>query len=194
MTVIVVRLRRTSCCPGSNSSCARDGPTGFAHAPAGQPFQRGPATEEQDDGGAACGGLGLDGEYGPGAEQQHGTVGKVLSGDGRVGSAVNGALGNISGGLTADVWNHQDGATIGWGAVTNAVTGAAGNAADDAHFHHMEERGSLVGEHLSDRGKLTDSAYKNSFSTGLNTAVYAAASGIESDVHNLAKDTEKAGE
>ncbi|MFF3909763.1 WXG100 family type VII secretion target [Streptomyces sp. NPDC001848] len=130
------------------------------------------------------------------AEGAHltGAVGKVLSGDGRVGSAVNGALGNISGGLTADVWNHQDGATIGWDVATNAVTGATGNAANDAHFHHMEEHGSLGGENLSDRGKLTDSAYKNSFSTGLNTAVYAAGSGIESDAQNLAKDAEKAGE
>ncbi|MGV9563192.1 hypothetical protein [Streptomyces sp. NPDC003480] len=88
----------------------------------------------------------------------------------------------------------QNGLTIGWDAATNAVTGAAGNAADDAHFHHMEEHGSLVVEHLSDRGKLTDSAYKNSFSTGLNTAAYAAGSGIESDVQNLAEDAEKAGE
>jgi hypothetical protein len=122
-----------------------------------------------------------------------GAVGKVLGGEGRVGSAVNGALGNISGGLTADVWNHQDGATIGWDAATNALTGATGNAANDAHFPHMEEHGSLGGENLSERGKLADAAYKNSSGTGLNMAVYAAGSGIESDVQNLAKDTEKAG-
>jgi uncharacterized protein YukE len=130
------------------------------------------------------------------AEGAHltGAVGKVLSGEGRAGSAVNGALGNVSGGLTADVWNHQDGATIGWDAATNALTGATGNAANDAHFHHMEENGSLGGENLSDRGKLADAAYKNSSGTGLNTAVYAAGSGIESDAQNLAKDAEKAGE
>lgn len=109
----------------------------------------------------------------------------------RVGSAVGGALDNISGGLTADVWNHQDGATIGWDAATNAVTGATGNAANGAHFHHMEEHGSLDGENLSDRGRLTDSAYKNSFSTGLNTVVHAAGSGIESDVQNLATTRRK---
>ncbi|MGR6971044.1 WXG100 family type VII secretion target [Streptomyces cynarae] len=130
------------------------------------------------------------------AESAHltGAVGRVLSGEGRVGSAVNGALGNISGGLTADVWNHQDGATIGWDAATNALTGATGNAANDAHFHHMEEHGSLGGENLSDRGRLADAAYKNSAGTGLNTAVYAAGSGIESDAQNLVKDTKKASE
>ncbi|GAA3060637.1 WXG100-like domain-containing protein [Streptomyces glomeratus] len=130
------------------------------------------------------------------AEGAHltGAVGRVLGGEGRVGSAVNGSLGNISGGLTADVWNHQDGATIGWDAATNAVTGAVGNAAGDAHFHHMEEHGSLGGENLGDRGKLADAAYKDSFGTGLNTAVYAAGSGIESDFQNLAEDVEKAGE
>ncbi|MGW5482952.1 WXG100 family type VII secretion target [Streptomyces sp. NPDC004008] len=130
------------------------------------------------------------------AEGAHltGAVGKVLGGEGRVGSAVNGSLGNISGGLTADVWNHQDGATIGWDVATNAVTGAVGNAAADAHFHHMEEDGSFGGENLSDRGKLADAAYKDSAGTGLNTAVYAAGSGIESDFQNLAQGVEKAGE
>ncbi|MGW2697988.1 WXG100 family type VII secretion target [Streptomyces sp. NPDC001296] len=130
------------------------------------------------------------------AEGAHltGAVGKVLGGEGRVGSAVNGSLGNISGGLTADLWNHQDGATIGWDVATNAVTGAVGNAAADAHFHHMEEDGSFGGENLSDRGKLADAAYKDSVSTGLNTAVYAAGSGIESDFQNLAQGVEKAGE
>ncbi len=123
-----------------------------------------------------------------------GAVGKVLGGEGRVGSAMNGALGNISGGLTADVWNHQDGATIGWDAATNALTGAVGNTANDAHFHDMEEHGSLGGENLSARGKLADAAYKNSAGTGLNTAVYAAGSGIESDAQNLAEDVKKAGE
>ncbi|MGW4518755.1 WXG100 family type VII secretion target [Streptomyces sp. NPDC004393] len=130
------------------------------------------------------------------AEGAHltGAVGKVLGGEGRVGSAVNGSLGNISGGLTADLWNHQDGATIGWDVATNAVTGAVGNAAADAHFHHMEEDGSFGGENLSDRGKLADAAYKDSVSTGLNTAVYTAGSGIESDFQNLAQGVEKAGE
>ncbi|MGV9565102.1 WXG100 family type VII secretion target [Streptomyces sp. NPDC003480] len=130
------------------------------------------------------------------AEGAHltGAVGKVLGGEGRVGSAVNGSLGNISGGLTADVWNHQDGATIGWDMATNAVTGAVGNAAADAHFHHMEEDGSFGGENLSDRGKLADAAYKDSAGTGLNTAVYTAGSGIESDFQNLAQGVGKAGE
>ncbi|MEV6024507.1 hypothetical protein [Streptomyces sp. NPDC052036] len=58
----------------------------------------------------------------------------------------------------------------------------------------MEEHGSLGGENLSDRGKLADGACKDSVSTGLNTAVYAADSGIESDFQNLAEDVEKAGE
>ncbi|MEU6366488.1 hypothetical protein ABZ876_12255 [Streptomyces sp. NPDC046931] len=77
---------------------------------------------------------------------------------------------------------------------TNAVTGAVGNAAADAHFHHMEEDGGFGGENLSDRGKLADAAYKDSFGTGLNTAVYAAGSGIESDFQNLSEGVEKAGE
>jgi hypothetical protein len=40
MTVIVVMLGRTSCCPGGNSSCACGRHVGFTHAPAGPPFQR----------------------------------------------------------------------------------------------------------------------------------------------------------
>ncbi|MDT0467249.1 hypothetical protein [Streptomyces gibsoniae] len=106
----------------------------------------------------------------------------------------HGALGNISGGLTADAWNHQDGSAIGWDAATNTVTGAVGNTATDAHFHHMEEHDSVGGEYLGDRGKLADAAYKDSISTGLNTAAHAAGSGIVSDFQNLAEDVERAGE
>ncbi|MGX7762902.1 hypothetical protein ACWQ06_30120 [Streptomyces angustmyceticus] len=123
-----------------------------------------------------------------------GRTGNILSGEGRLGTTVNGALGNISGGLTADVWNQQDGATIREDALTNAATGALGNAAGHARFHDMEGHGSMGGENLSDRGKLTDAAYKNSFGTGLNTAIYSAGSGIESDLQNLAEDADEAGE
>jgi WXG100 family type VII secretion target len=123
------------------------------------------------------------------AESAHltGTVGNILRGEGRLGTTVNGALGNISGGVTADVSNHQDGSVIAQDALTNAATGSTGNAANDARFGHLEEHGSLGGENLSERAKLTDAAYKNSSGTGLNTAVYAAGSGIESDVQQLAE-------
>jgi hypothetical protein len=58
----------------------------------------------------------------------------------------------------------------------------------------MEEHGSPGGENLSGRGRLADSADKNTAGTGLNTAVYAAGSGIESAAQNLVKDTKKASE
>ncbi|WP_377271521.1 WXG100 family type VII secretion target [Peterkaempfera sp. SMS 1(5)a] len=117
-----------------------------------------------------------------------GGLGRILSGEGRVGTTVNGALGNISGGLTADLMNDQSGSTIWQDALTNAATGALGNAAADAHTSHLEEHGSLGGEHLSERGRLADAGYKDGFSTGLNTAVYAAGAGIEADLQNLAED------
>ncbi|MFF3909666.1 hypothetical protein ACFYZJ_27655 [Streptomyces sp. NPDC001848] len=41
---------------------------------------------------------------------------------------------------------------------------------------------------------MTVPCSKNSFSTGLDTAVHAAGSGIESEVRNLAKNAEKVGE
>ncbi|MEU9112144.1 hypothetical protein AB0D04_10185 [Streptomyces sp. NPDC048483] len=105
--------------------------------------------------------------------------------------AANGALGNIAGGLTLDGLDGKDGETIAWDAGTNAVTGALGNAAGDARFRHLEDHAGLGGEHLSDRGKFADAAYKNSVGTGINTAVYEAGSGIESDLENLAKQAEK---
>jgi uncharacterized protein YukE len=126
--------------------------------------------------------------------QLTGVVGKVLSGEGRAGNAVHGALGNISGGLTADLWNHVSVATVADDALTNAVTGATGNASNDARFRHLEEHGGLGGEHLSDQGRLADSAYRNSSATGLNTAVYAAGAGIESDVQALTKDIDNESE
>ncbi|MFK0296739.1 hypothetical protein ACIQU6_40585 [Streptomyces sp. NPDC090442] len=68
-----------------------------------------------------------------------GAVGRVLSGEGRGGNAVNGALGDIAGEATADVWDGKSGETMAWDAATNAATGADGNAAGGRHFRHQEE-------------------------------------------------------
>jgi hypothetical protein len=51
-----------------------------------------------------------------------------------------------------------------------------------------EQHGSLGGENLSDRGILADGAFKNTVGTTLNTGVYAAGSGIESNLQDLMKD------
>jgi len=117
-----------------------------------------------------------------------GVAGNILRGDGLLGTTVNGAAGNVTGGLTADIANNQDASTMGQDALTNAATGAFGNAQNHGVNHALEQHGSLGGENLSDRGKLADSAFKNTVGTTLNTGVYAAGSGIESDVQDLAKD------
>lgn len=114
-----------------------------------------------------------------------GRIGQMLSGDGLLGTTVNGAVGNIVGGVTMDVANGSNFNTIAADAATNAATGALGNAANDRAFNAMEDHGSLGGENLSDRGKLADAALKNGFSTGLNTAIYTGGSGIESDIQSL---------
>ncbi|MGD3110100.1 WXG100 family type VII secretion target [Streptomyces sp. YGL11-2] len=129
------------------------------------------------------------------AEGAHltGALGKVLGGEGRAGNAANGALGNIVGGATADVWNEKDVATIAWDAGTNAVTGALGNAAGDAHFGKQEGH-SLGGQQVAEHHRYKDTLYRDGFGTGLNTAVYEAGSGIESDMQDLQKKTEQGGE
>ncbi|MEY9843784.1 hypothetical protein ABH940_000848 [Streptacidiphilus sp. BW17] len=114
-----------------------------------------------------------------------GRIGQMLSGNGLMGTTVNGAVGNIVGGVTMDVANGSNFNTIAADAATNAATGALGNAANDKIFGAMEDHGSLGGENLSDRGKLADAAFKDGFSTGLNTAIYTGGSGIESDMQNL---------
>lgn len=114
-----------------------------------------------------------------------GVVGDVLGGEGRLGTSVNGALGNIAGGLTADVWNHQSGSVIRDDMLTNAATGSLGNAANHEHIEQLTQRGGFGGAHLSEQGKLADAAYRDSYGTGLNTAVYGAGAGIESDVQDL---------
>ncbi|WP_274919484.1 hypothetical protein [Streptomyces sp. WZ-12] len=120
-----------------------------------------------------------------------GAVGKVLSGGGKAGNAANGALGNIAGGLTADLTDDsKDTVSTVWDVGTNAATGATGNAGGHKVFQGMEEHGSFGGRHLSDRGKVADAAYKNSVGTGINTAVYEAGAGIESDMQDLAKKAE----
>ncbi|MFF7191023.1 WXG100 family type VII secretion target [Streptomyces sp. NPDC008222] len=116
-----------------------------------------------------------------------GVAGNVLRGDGLLGTTVNGAAGNVAGGLSADMANDQDASTMGQDALTNAATGAVGNAQNHGVNHALEEHGSLGGENLSDQGKLADSAFKNTVGTTLNTGVYAAGSGIESDIQDLAK-------
>jgi uncharacterized protein YukE len=119
-----------------------------------------------------------------------GRVAQILNGEGLMGTTVNGAVGNVVGGVTMDLANHQDLTTIGEDALTNAATGATGNAASDRVFNAMEGRGSLGGENRSERAKLADAAFKNTFGTGLNTALYTAGSGIESDAQTLSKDTD----
>ncbi|GAB7028553.1 WXG100 family type VII secretion target [Streptomyces sp. NPDC021749] len=122
-----------------------------------------------------------------------GAFGKVLSGEGRAGNAANGALGNIAGGLTVDGWDGKNGETIAWDAGTNAVTGALGNRAGD-HFLGKMEGHHLGGEHVREEDRYKDAAYRNGFGTGLNTAIYEAGSGIESDAQNLAKEAQKGDE
>ncbi|MFE7858356.1 WXG100 family type VII secretion target [Streptomyces sp. NPDC057403] len=117
-----------------------------------------------------------------------GTAGDILRGDGFLGTTVNGAAGNVAGGLSADVVAGQDPATIGEDALTNAATGAVGNAQNHGVNHALEQHGSLGGENLGDRGKLADGAFKNTVGTALNTGVYAAGSGIEADLQDLMKD------
>ena len=94
----------------------------------------------------------------------------------------HGAGGNVAGGLTADIAHNQDVSTMGQDALTNAATGAFGNAQNHGVNHALEQHGSLSGKNLSDRGELADSAFKNTVGTTLNTGVYAAGSGIEADV------------
>lgn len=117
-----------------------------------------------------------------------GVAGNLLRGEGRLGTTVNGAAGNVAGGLTLDYRVGQDGSTKIQDALTNAATGALGNAQNDGVNRALEEHGSLGGDHLSDRGELADGAFKNTVGTTLNTGVYAAGSGIESDVQDLLKD------
>lgn len=128
------------------------------------------------------------------AGRMTGAAGRMLRGEGLLGTSVNGAAGNVAGGLTADVWAGKDGGTIAWDAGTNAVTGAGGNAQNHGVHHLLEQHGSLGGENLSDRGKLADGAFKNVVDTGLNTGAYAAGSGVETDVQNLVQDEEKLAE
>ncbi|MFB7634476.1 WXG100 family type VII secretion target [Streptomyces sp. NPDC056149] len=121
-----------------------------------------------------------------------GAVGRVLKGEGQAGSAVNGALGNIAGGLTADRKDDSKGAAdTAWDAGTNAVTGALGNRMGD-HLLGRKEGHSLGGEGGGEEGKLIDGAYRNAFRTGLNTGIYEGGAGIETDVQNLFKETDEA--
>ncbi|MET7481187.1 WXG100 family type VII secretion target [Streptomyces sp. NPDC005648] len=117
-----------------------------------------------------------------------GTMGDILRGDGLLGTTVNGAAGNVAGGLSADLIAGQDPSTIGQDALTNAATGAFGNAQNHGVNHALEEHGSLGGEHLSEQGELADASFKNTVGTTLNTGVYAAGSGIESDIQDLTKN------
>ncbi|MFC8363015.1 hypothetical protein ACFUIY_24475 [Streptomyces griseorubiginosus] len=104
---------------------------------------------------------------------------------------MNGAAGNVAGGLTLDCHVGQDGSTTAQDALTNAATGALGNAQNHGVTHALEQHGSLGGDHVSDRGKLADHAFANTVGTTLNTGVYAAGSGIETDIQDLLKDEDK---
>ncbi|MFF0018283.1 WXG100 family type VII secretion target [Streptomyces sp. NPDC005374] len=137
---------------------------------------------------AAVGTAAFGGIAGAAGARLTGTAGDLLRGEGLLGTTLNGAAGNVAGGFTADVIGGANGSTTAQDAVTNAATGALGNAQNHGVNHALEQHGSLGGEHLSDRGKLADSAFTNTVGTTLNTAVYAAGSGIEADLQQLAKD------
>ncbi|WP_329579680.1 WXG100 family type VII secretion target [Kitasatospora sp. NBC_01250] len=121
------------------------------------------------------------------APSASGKLADILSGDGRLGTTVNGALGNVSGGLTADLWGGATGSQDWQDALTNAATGGLGNATNHEVFNALEEKGLLGGENLSYRATLRETGAKDGYSTGLNTAIYAAGGGIESDVQTLSK-------
>lgn len=57
-----------------------------------------------------------------------GAAGRMLRGDGLLGTTVNGAAGHVAGGLTAEVRAGKDGSALAWDAGTNALTGGLGNA------------------------------------------------------------------
>lgn len=137
---------------------------------------------------AAGGTAGFTAGAGVAGARLTGVAGDLLKGEGLLGTAVNGAAGNVAGGLTGDLLNGQDASTMGQDALTNAVTGAVGNAQNHGVNHALEQHGSLGGEHLSDQGKLADRSFKDTVGTSLNTGVYAAGSGIESDIQDLTKD------
>ncbi|KIZ13733.1 WXG100 family type VII secretion target [Streptomyces natalensis] len=121
-----------------------------------------------------------------------GAFGRMLKGEGWAGSAANGALGNIAGGLNADLADDDKGGSdTAWDVGTNAVTGALGNHLGDHLLGQMEGH-SLGGEGGGEQGKLIDGAYRNAFRTGLNTAIYEGGSGIETDLQNLDKDYDEA--
>ncbi|MFI1204664.1 WXG100 family type VII secretion target [Streptomyces sp. BHT-5-2] len=121
-----------------------------------------------------------------------GAVGKVLSGEGRAGNTVNGAFGNVVGGLTADLTDDEKGgADTVWDVGTNAVTGALGNHAGDRLLGGMEGH-SLGGENVAEHHRFKDTMYRDGFGTGLNTAIYEGGGGIESDLQGLDKDMDEA--
>lgn len=152
----------------------------------GQPVTVG--SDLADGGWAAVGTATFTGAAGTVGERLSGVAGDLLKGEGLLGTTVNGAAGNVAGGLTLDWHVGQDGSTTAQDAVTNAATGALGNAQNHGVNHALEQHGSLGGEHLSDRGKLADGAFRNTVGTTLNTGVYAAGSGIEADIQDQTKD------
>lgn len=114
-----------------------------------------------------------------------GALADALNGEGRAGTMVNGAVGNVAGSLTADWASGASGTAMWQDALTNAATGAYGNARNDIHNQRMTDQGKLGGDNLSAKGQRKDSMYRENHAVGLNTAVYAAGSGIESDVQAL---------
>ncbi|WP_327065645.1 WXG100 family type VII secretion target [Kitasatospora sp. NBC_01250] len=116
-----------------------------------------------------------------------GTVGNILTGEGRMGNAVNGGLGNIVGGFSQDLQNGSSGSTLWQDAVTNAITGSVGNASNKEFADMATKEGMLGGKNRSDKAKLRDAALEQGFGTGLNAAIYSAGSGIETDAQNLAQ-------
>ncbi|WP_028809836.1 WXG100 family type VII secretion target [Streptomyces sp. 351MFTsu5.1] len=137
---------------------------------------------------AAAGTAAFGGVAGAVGARLTGTAGDILRGEGLLGTTLNGAAGNVAGGYTADAVGGASGAATAQDALTNAATGAFGNAQNHGVNHALEQHGSLGGEHLSDRGRLADDAFTTTVGTTLNTTVYAAGSGIEADLQQLAKD------
>ncbi|MFC5908465.1 WXG100 family type VII secretion target [Streptacidiphilus monticola] len=116
-----------------------------------------------------------------------GIVGDVLRNEGKFGTAANGALGNVAGTMTNDL-AHSDQKSAGdmaWDSGIAAATGAYGNSRIRQKLDGLTERGGFGGENLSPAGRVQDHAYEASTGTAFNGAVYAAGSGIESDLQTL---------
>jgi hypothetical protein len=109
-----------------------------------------------------------------------GTVGNILKGEGRLGTSLNGALGNAGGGLLADLNDPTKKASdYRDDALANAAAGAAGNL----HNHYLEAP--TGGGNLSEKAQLMDSLHTGTFEATMGAAMSAGYGGIENDLQSL---------